>query len=334
MGVAGPGPLRYLSAAALDEALPVAAAIEAMEAVFRDAGRGAAVAPERTVLSEDLGDGRRSLLLTMPAAWNGHAYGAKVTSFVADNPAHGRPAVQGVAVLLDPVTGAPQLLVPAGPLTVRRTAAMVGLATRCLARADAAVLGIIGTGALAADMVRAVATVRPLERVLAYNRTPGKAAALADLVDIEVEVVDTPEAAARIADVLITGTSSTSPVVDGAAVRPGTHVNAVGNFSPEGRELDGATMARASIWVDTVPGALAEAGEILMAAAEGHLGEPSAAICGDLGALVSGPAVARANRQELTVFKSVGTALADLGALRAAHRAASADDLGVVLEVG
>lgn len=324
--------LRYLSAPQFDEALPITDAIDAMEAVFRDAGQGRAVAPERTVLSEELEDGRRSLLLTMPAAWRRQGYGAKVTSFIADNPAHGRPAVQGIAVLLDPATGCPQLLVPAGVLTVRRTAAMVGLATRYLARADATVLGIIGTGALAADMIRAVAAVRPVERVLAYNRSRQRAERLAESLPWEVRVMDTPEDAAREADVLVTATSSTQPVVDGAAVRPGTHVNAVGNFSPAGREIDGATVGRASIWVDTLEGSLAEAGEILLAAAEGHLSGAAEAIRGDLSALVAGPTPARTDRQELTLFKSVGTALADLGALRAALETACAYELGTVLE--
>lgn len=327
-----PEPLRYLSADELDRALPMADAIDAMEAVFRDAGAGRATAPERTVLTEDLGGGRRSLLLTMPASWSGRGYGAKVTSFVGDNPAHGLPAVQGVAVLLDPATGRPLLLVPAGALTVRRTAAMVGLATRALARADAVVLGIIGTGALAADMIRAVAAVRSVERVVAYNRTPEKAARLGERVSREVTVAETPEEVAREADVLITATSSTSPVVDGAVIRPGTHVNAVGNFSPEGREIDGATMARASVWVDTVEGTLAEAGEILLAAAEGHLAGARESIRGDLAALASGPPTARTDREEITLFKSVGTALADIGALQAAHQAARSYDLGTVLD--
>lgn len=330
----GPRPtttLRHLSSAELDDALPMADAIDAMEAVFRDSGRGNAVAPERTVLHEDLGEGRRSLLLTMPASWSGHGYGAKVTSFVVDNPARGRPAVQGVAVLLDPATGAPQLIVPAGALTVRRTAAMVGLATRHLARDDATVLGIIGTGALAADMIRAVACVRPIERVYAYNRTRDKAEALAERLSWEVVVVDRPEEAARDADVLVTATSSTRPVVGDGAIRPGTHVNAVGNFSPDGAEIPGATMARARIWVDSVDGALAEAGELLLAAAEGLLPGARQAIRGDLGDLVSGPASARRDREEVTLFKSVGTALADIGALRAAHDAALAHDLGTLL---
>lgn len=323
--------LRYLSGDELDEALPMRAAIDAMEAVFADAGQEA-VAPERSVLSEDLGDGRSSLLLTMPASWSGRGFGAKLTSFIADNPERGRPAVQGLAVLLDPATGVPVLATPAGPLTVRRTGAMVGLASRGLARADACRVGIIGTGALAGDLLRAVGTVRSVEEVIAYNRTRERAERLGDDLPWEVRVVDTPEQVAGEADILITATSSTRPVVDGEAIRPGTHVCAVGNFSPRGRELDGPTVGRCSIWVDTYDGALAEAGEVLLAATEGHVASGREGIEGDLRELGSAPGAGRRGPEEITLFKSVGTALADIGALWAAHQAASAYELGTLLE--
>lgn len=329
--MAGPEPLRYLSAADLERALPVADAIDALEAVFRDAGAGKAQAAARTVMEQPLGGGRRSLLLAMPASWSGHGFAAKVSSFIADNPSHGRPAVQGLAALLDPATGDPLLVVDAGALTVRRTAAMVGLATRYLARADARVVGLIGTGALARDMVHAVAAVRVIQEVRAFNRTAARAHEVAAQLPWPTRVESSPEAVAAAADVLVVATSSTEPVVDGSVIRPGTHINAVGNFSPQGREIDGPTVARASPWVDSWEGALAEAGDLLLAASEGLIPAGRDGIRGDLAALVTAAPGGRRSREEITLFKSVGTALADIGALWAAQRTASAYGMGTVL---
>ena len=323
-------PARYLSGRALAEALPMPRAIEAMRAVFAAAAAGQATAPARGLLRQPIEQGREALLLTMPAGWRGHGLAAKVSSFIADNPAHGHPAVQGMAVLLDAATGEPLLVVDAAALTARRTAAMVGLATAELARPDARVLGMIGTGALAAEMVRAVAAVRPLERVVAYNRTEARARALAAHSPVPVEVAAAPEQAAAAADVLVVATSATRPVLDGRAVRGGTHVNAVGNFSPDGRELDGTLVGRCRVWVDSYEAALAEAGDLLLAAREGRIAPGREGIEGDLAALATRGVGDRGPR-EVTLFKSVGTALADLGALVFAQQRAAERELGVAL---
>lgn len=323
-------PLRYLDAAAFDRALPVARAIDAMAAVFREAAAGRVEASERQVLADSPGPGRTSLLLSMPAAWKGRAFATKVVGFVADNPAHGRPAVQGVAVLLDARTGAPRLLTDAGPLTCRRTAGMVGVATDRLASPRARVMGLVGTGALADDMIAAVHHVRPLERVLAFNRTPARAHELAARSPVPVTVVSDADAAASGCDVLVVATSARDVVVSDAAIGAGTHVNAVGCFDPEGRELAGATVGRAAIWVDGYEGALAEAGDLLLAAAEGHLAPLPDSLRGDLAQLVVDPAP-RSGAAEITIFKSVGTAVADIGALLAASEAADELGLGTTL---
>lgn len=322
--------LRYLSAGDLDAALPMAETIEAMRDVFWAASAGDTVAPERSVLRQPIEGGREALLLAMPASWVGRGFGAKVSSFIADNPAHGRAAVQGVAVLLDAETGAPTLLADAAALTARRTAAMVGLATQELAAPDACRLGIIGTGALAADMVSAVAVARPLTSVVAYNRTAAKAVALAQSLSFPCDVVASAEQAAEESDILVIATSSTSPVVADAAIAAGTHINAVGNFSPSGSELETATVGRSSVWVDTYEGALAEAGEVLIAAQHGVIASGREGLAGDLGSLVSSGARPH-DSGRLTLFKSVGTALADIAALWLAQRTAQAGDLGIGL---
>lgn len=322
------------------------AAIEAMQAAFRDAFAGHVLCPPRTVLEQSIGEARaRSMLLTMPAAWSGHGFGAKVSTFIGDNAAHGRPAVQGIAALLDVETGAPALLVDAAALTTRRTAAMVGLATRELADPEAESLGIIGTGALAAEMIEAVRTVRPLRRVWLYNRNADKARRLAASLQeislqgissqgissqgISAEVLDSADAVARRSRILVLATSSTDPVVSDTALLPGTHVNAVGNFSPRGREVEGPTVGRSEVWVDTWEGCESEAGEILLAAQEGFIAPGREGVQGELARLVSVPH--RPTGADLTLFKSVGTAIADIAGMAAAREGAERLGIGTVL---
>lgn len=327
---------RWLGAAGVRRALPVAAAIDALADVLRAAERGDAAAPERTVtrVSTAPADpaGPDCTFLVMPATWSDRAAAAaKVISFLPDNPARGRPTVQGVAVLLDAATGAPRLMADAATLTTIRTGALAGLATRHLARPDSRVVGIVGTGALARDLLAGVAAVRPIEKVVAHNRTRRRAAALLAELPWEGEVVDSAARVAESADVLITATTSLEPVIPAAAVRPGTHINAMGNFSPEGRELEAATVATAGRWVDDRANALAEAGELILAAREGHIPEGGDGLTGDLAGLVTGTVPARRDADQITLFKSVGTALADVAALVAAADAAEAREIGTTL---
>lgn len=334
---AAPRQLRYLDADALRAALSMDDLLDALEEVFVAVAAGEAEAPPRTTLTQPRSAGGADCVtLLMPAVWRSRGVSAaKLVTYVADNPKSGRPAVQGVAVLVDAATGAPALIVDAATLTVRRTGALVGLSCRYLARPDSAHMALIGTGALADDIVSAVRSVLPIERVSLYNRTRRAAEELAARLTavseegaLAVEVADGPEAAAREADVLVTATSSLSPVVDGALLRPGTHVAAVGNFSPRGRELDGATVAACRRFVDTVEGALGEAGELLLAAEEGLIPAGEAGIEGDLAGLASGALPGRRDDREMTLFKSVGTAYADLAALAAV---AEARDAGIAL---
>lgn len=322
--------MRYLAAADLDRALPMATCIDAMARVFGDMAN--AVMPERLFMRQPRpGADVDAWLGVMPAGWTGHGFGAKVVSLVADNPATGRPGIQGVAVLLDPDTGTPVLLTDAATLTTRRTAAMAGLATRALARPDATSLAVIGTGALAADMIAAVRATRRIDTIALFNRTAAKAEQLAADVGGNVVVADSAEAAITGADIVVLCTTSPEPVVSDAAIRPGTHINAVGNFSPEGSELPLTTIARAHLWVDTKDGALAEAGEVLQAI-DARLIEPgTAGIRGDLADIAGATDSLRDHPDDITVYKSVGTALADVGAMVAAAEVAEREGLGTIL---
>jgi ornithine cyclodeaminase len=326
--------LRYLGPGALRDALPMSAAVDAIEAIMRAASAGDAQAPARTVQSIPRGGREDCVFLVMPGTWGERgAAAAKVISNVPDNPAAGRATVQGVAVLLDAGTGSPRLIVDASTLTTVRTGAVVGLATRMLALPKCDVLGVIGTGGVAADLVAGVAEVREIGRVLVNDARPEAAARFAERVDFEVEVVaDNDEIAAR-SDILVTATSATEPVISSGVIRPGTHINAVGNFSPTGREIDGETVASAKRYVDDIDNAMDEAGELLLAAGEGLIAAGVAGITGDLQGLVRGTVPARTGDDEITLFKTVGTALSDVAGLAAAAVAAEERDLGIRLDL-
>jgi ornithine cyclodeaminase len=326
------GSLRYLDGKALRRALPMGAAIDAIEAVMRAAAAGEATAPVRTVQSIPRGGREDFVFLVMPGTWDERgAAAAKVISYVPDNPAAGRATVQGLAVLLDVETGSPRLIVDASTLTTIRTGAVIGLATRLLARPRCDVLGIIGTGGIAADLVAGVTTVRTVQKLLVNDVRRDAAAAFAARVPVSAEVVDDNDAIAARADILITATSSLQPIISAGSVGAGTHINAVGNFSPTGREIGGDIVAAARRYVDDVDNAMEEAGELLLAAAEGLIPAGVEGIDGDLRGLVCGTVAARQSDDDITLFKTVGTALSDVAGLAAAATVAEARDLGVEL---
>ncbi|MCX5513696.1 ornithine cyclodeaminase family protein [Kaistia algarum] len=267
-------------------------------------------------------DGDATLLL-MPAfdgeteAGFGHV-GVKIVSVFPGNAARGAATVQGVYLLFSGETGAPLALIDGPRLTLWRTAAASALAADYLARPDASHLVMIGAGAVAAHLVEAHAASRPIERVSIWSRRPEQAEALAARLTqprLVVKPVDDLEAAVAEADIVSAATLSKVPLVRGALLRPGTHVDLVGGFTPSMREADDDAMRRARVYVDTFDGALAEAGDIVGPIASGVLTRE--AIMGDLFSLARGESEGRRNAEEITLFKSVGTALEDLAA--AAH---------------
>ena len=308
------------------------AAIDAVEAVLRAAAAGDAHAPVRTVQSVPRAGRQDLMFVVMPGTWGGrNAAATKVVSNVPDNPQEGRPTVQGVAVMLDVDTGSPRLIVDAATLTTIRTGAVVGLASRFLAPRSCETVGVIGTGGIASDLVAGVAAVREISHLLVNDIRAEEAAAFAERVPFAADVVEDNDEIARRSDVLITATSSLEPIVSSGAIGPGTHINAVGNFSPTGRELDGATVAAATRYVDDIENAMEEAGEIILAAQEGLIPAGLDGIAGDLQGLVRGDAPGRTSAAEITLFKTVGMALSDVAGLVAAAEAAEAQNLGTIL---
>jgi ornithine cyclodeaminase len=205
-------------------------------------------------------------------------------------------------------------------LTVWRTAAASALASRSLSRPDASRMLMVGAGALAPFLVRAHCSVRPITEVMVWNRSPGRAQALVvDLArdGIAASIADDLQGAASEADIITTATLSLDPLIRGAWLKPGTHVDSVGAYRPTMRETDDEVVRRARVYVDTRAGALSEAGDIVQPVRAGVIGKD--AIAGDLYELCRGTAPGRGSAQEITFFKSVGASIEDLAAATAVY---------------
>ncbi len=260
-----------------------------------------------------------STLLLMPAWEVGRSIGIKVVTVFPDNAASDLPAVQGVYLLLDGKTGVPQALIDGQALTKRRTAAASALAASYLARPDAERLLVVGTGALAPELVEAYAAVRPIRHVLVWGRNLEKARKVASRFHrpkFRIEATDDLEEAVRGADIITCATLAKEPLIRGDWLQPGQHLDLIGGFTPEMREADDECIRRARVFVDTREGACTEAGDITQPLAAGILTPDD--IAGDLYDLTRGDRAGRRFHDQITLFKSVGTALEDLCAAQLA----------------
>ena len=250
-------------------------------------------------------------LLLMPA-WNGQMVVLKLVTVMPGAAA----TVQATLIVCDRAGGEPLAVLDGEAVTLRRTAATSALAAQYLARSDAHTLLVVGTGRLAPWMARAHAALRPgLQRVQVWGRRAEAAQATARKLVAEglpAEPVRELEPAVRGACIVCCATTATEPPVHGAWLAPGTHLDLVGGFRPHMREVDDAAVARARIVVDTAAGALAEAGDLVQPLERGVIDRSH--IVAELSQLLGGAVPGRTRADEITLFKSVGTALADLAA--------------------
>lgn len=312
--------LPFIDAARVRQSLPYPALIDALRAAFRDP----ATAPRRH--AHEL-PGSASLLL-MPAWQSGQEIGVKLVTVMPENRSRALPTVHALYVLMDAVTGAPLALMDGETLTLRRTAAVSALAARHLSREDSRTLLVVGSGQLAPEMAVAHCAARAIGRVLVWGRDGTRVASAIQRMreaglppQVSLEAAGVLASACAQADIICCATTSSEPLLELKMIRPGTHVDLVGGFRPHMREADDALMAAASLFVDTREGALAEAGDLVQPIAAGLIGED--AVRGDLPALVRGAHPGRQAPDEITLFKSVGTAVADLGAARLVWRTLS-----------
>ena len=289
--------MRYLDAAATRDALAMSDAIEAMERAFT----GTADAPLRSLVGPSL---------VMPGTLD-DLMAVKVVSIVPGNPV-------GLVVVFGD-DGTPLGIVDGPTLTAIRTGAVAGLATRLLAKPDATVLAMLGAGAMGYDQVEGVRAVRPIEDVLVWSRDIGKARTLAERVGGQA-VPDARDAVSR-ADVVSCATPATKPLFDEESIEPGTHINAVGAFTPDMAELSPAVLNRAFVVVDDMDAAAAEAGDLIQA---------DRAPDATLRQLLEGRAPG--SGYDFTVFKSVGIAAQDVAAAGRALVNAARQGLGTALD--
>jgi ornithine cyclodeaminase len=309
--------MQMISAGDVDRALTFSGLVETLRKAFRDG----AIQPVRHHHTVERPTGAASTLLLMPA-WSdfnaggvsdGGHIGVKIVTVSPDNNAIAKPAVMGLYLLLDGTTGEPQALIDGQRLTQWRTACASALAASYLAREDASKLLIVGAGALAPFLAKAHSVVRPIKQVRIWNRTPTNAEKVA--ADLRAEGIDAAASAdldadLGWADIVSSATISTTPLIKGALLKPGTHVDLVGGFTPTMRESDDDAIRRARVYVDTRAGATKEAGDIIQPLASGVLRAED--IVADLHELARDQKRGRETTEEITLFKSVGAALEDL----------------------
>jgi ornithine cyclodeaminase/alanine dehydrogenase-like protein (mu-crystallin family) len=331
----------------VERLLPMDQCVSVMEDALAALARGEADQPLRTIFKPDRVKG---VMAMMPAFRNAETsaplltrgllagdapmFGLKAICVFPGNAAIGKDAHQGGVFLFDGITGEPLALVNASAITAIRTAAVSALATRLLARADANELAIIGAGVQARTHLSAMACVRPIKRARIASRRFASAKKFAEEMHPQfpfpIEPVENAETAVRGADLIVTATIAREPVVQREWISPGTHINAVGTFSPTAREIDTATMAAATLFVDRRESALNEAGDYLLAAKEGAIGP--AHIRAELGEVVIKAHPGRTSREEITIFKSLGLAIEDLAAAEYVYLKAQKENAGTRVE--
>ncbi len=260
-----------------------------------------------------LSEGR--LFGVMPGAMGASApFGAKLISVFAENFALGKPSHQGLVILFDPETGAPVCVVDAGEITAIRTAAASAVATDALACKDARRLAILGYGEQAATHARAIRHVRNLEAIVVWGRSPERARAWAERMQVELAVpvasAQTVEEAVAEADIVCTVTSSAEPILKGDWVRPGTHLNLVGSSHAGPVEVDNNLVVRSRFIADSREGVLNQGAEFLRAKEAGLIGDEH--IVAEIGQVLAGEVEGRRSAEEITVYKSLGHVVQDL----------------------
>ena len=317
----------------VEQLLPVSECIAAMEAAFASFARGESQQPLRTIFRPSKVNG---VMAMMPAFRAGESplFGLKAICVFPGNAALGKDAHQGGVMLFNGTTGELLALVNASAITAIRTAAVSALATRLLARKDARDLAIIGAGVQARPHLIAIAGVRNLKRIRIaaqhFDSAEKFAVEMQPRFPFPIEPVETAETAVRDADIIVTATTSRQPVLKREWISAGAHINAIGTFSPKAHEIDTATMADATLFVDARESALNEAGDYLIAADEGAISP--AHIRAELGEILIGAHPGRTSRDEITLFKSLGLAVEDLAAAAHAYQKANERNCGTSLE--
>jgi alanine dehydrogenase len=267
----------------------------------------------------------------------GEGLGAKAVTIFPRNAARGLPTILSVVLLWDSATGDLLTMMDGRFITEVRTAATSAVATRLLARPDARVLAVLGAGVQARSHLEALVLIRPLRQVRIWSRSPASVQRL--IAQMRPRIGGLPlvacasaEEAARGADIIVTATSSATPVLVGKWIAPGAHINAVGAPQPNMRELDTAAVRGARLYVDSRAGALAESGDVIMPIAEKAIGPDH--IIGEVGEVLAGTVSGRTSDRDITLFKSLGMAVEDVAAAQYVYSRARQQGVGQQINFG
>jgi alanine dehydrogenase len=330
-----------LKEADLRRVLPMSQVIRAVEDGFQAVSRGEAALTQRLRVDAAWAAG---VLLEMPGSLSPStraaeaeratgALGTKLVTVFPNNSRLGLATVQAIYLLLNGENGAAIALMEGRLITAIRTAATSAVATKFMAGPGAKQLAVLGAGVEGAIHILAMAEIRELTRVVIVSRSADRAEVLAqetrESLDVEVTVATAAKAVSS-CNLICTCTTSPVPLFDGRTVQPGTHINAIGAFSPDTRELDTETVRRARVVIDSQSAAGVEAGEVLIPLAEGAI--TASHIKGDLADVVSGKVLGRTSPDEITVFKSCGLAIEDLVTAQLAYQNAMASGIGIEVD--
>ena len=321
-----------LNADEVRRALPMREAIIAMKDAFASLSNGTTVVPLRTRVPIP---SRNALSLFMPAYMksdSGEALAVKVVSLYPGNPARGLAYIQAAVLVLESDTGRAIALLEGSALTAIRTGAGSGAAIDMLARKASKVIAIFGAGVQGRTQLEAACSVRNIETVFIFNSTPDKARKFAEemaglnSIPSDIRVAKTTREAVENADIICTATTSSKPVFDNIDIRPGTHISAIGAYTPEMQEVPIETVARARVVVDSYVTVMEEAGDIIRAIQAGAIQESD--IHAEIGEIILGSKTGRESEDDITFFKSVGNAVQDAAAAQLALQNARQMQLG------
>jgi ornithine cyclodeaminase/alanine dehydrogenase len=301
-----------LSSSQVRSLLSMSDCISAVEEAFREFASGTTTMPTRV-----------GVQLTEKAGWLGimpaylsrmESLSTKIVSVYTQNQtARGIPNVQAVIILNDAQNGRVAAILEGSYITAMRTGAVSGVATKYLARQESEVVGVVGAGVQARKQLEAICAVRKVRRAVVYDvdkkRASNFVTEMSAQLGINISIADTPSELSKASDIIATATTSSSPVLNGRDIKPGTHINAIGAFTPTTRELDDDVVASSKIVVDSLEAALAEAGDIIIPLKNGVIQREQ--IWAELGELVLGKKPGRESSEERTLFKSVGLGIQD-----------------------
>ena len=323
-----------LTADEVRKALPMKEAIEAMKKAYASLSDGTAVVPLRTRLPIPNSE---ALSLFMPAfvsSQDGNALAIKAVSLFPTNPPRGLAYIQAAVLVFDPETGQAIALLEGSSLTAIRTGAASGAAIDLLSRPDSKVVAVFGAGAQGRTQLEAACTAREIETAFVFDADATKAKSFAaemkDKMGKDIRIASSAKEAIENADIICTATTSTTPVFGDRDVRAGTHISAVGSYTPDMQEVPAETLQRAKIFIDSRSASLAEAGDLIQPMIAGLFDESH--ICGELGELVLGKISGRESAEEITYFKSVGVAVQDAMAAQVAMNNARRMNIGTEVD--